>query len=154
MSEATSPLSDQAGPITKLFAVDPVFDAQAYETLRPVSMGLVLAFIGFVILGFIDQGPGGLQQAAIVGTDVLSALVFLALYWLMRRGVLTQSSTVAVSLVYVAITTANVLLAFWLTANSFFLTYLPIIILGVLSGLSVLGACHIQFRLNGPFYSR
>ena len=129
-TDSQSPFADQAGVLTRLFADDAVFREQAYETLRPVSLGLAIAFTFFVILGFIDRGPGGLRQALIVGTDLLTAVFYLVCYRLLCQGSLTINATSIISVVYVVLATANVLLAFWLTEQAFFLTYLPIVVLG------------------------
>ena len=129
MPKAINPFDNDASLSQRLLSAHPAFEREVYSTLAPLSLGLAISFLGFVILGFIHSEAGE-NHIYIVGTDALSSAFFLACHILLRKGTLDQRLTHVVSLTIINLTLFNILLAFWFTANPFFLSYLPILVLG------------------------
>ena len=129
MPEAKNPFDNDASLSQRLLSAHPAFEREVYSTLAPLSLGLAISFLGFVILGFIDSEAGE-NHIYIVGTDALSSAFFLACHILLKKGALDQRLTHVISFTLINLTLFNILLAFWFTANPFFLSYLPILVLG------------------------
>ncbi len=119
MPKAINPFDNDASLSQRLLSAHPAFEREVYSTLAPLSLGLAISFLGFVILGFIDSEAGE-NHIYIVGTDALSSAFFLACHILLKKGALDQRLTYVISLTLINLTLFNILLAFWFTANHFY----------------------------------
>ncbi|MEO0615752.1 MAG: ATP-binding protein [Pseudomonadota bacterium] len=104
-----------------------VFNDLVFRSLEPVSLGVCFLYSVFVIMGFLDAHTTGVRMI-VVSTDALSAVIFLALYLALRRGMLSSRWINPICVLLACIGIANVLLAFHYVEDSFYLIYLPMII--------------------------
>ncbi len=129
MPPSKSAFADGASLATRLWSADPEFDELAYRSLTPLSVGLAIIFSVFVALGIIDDSAGE-ARVPIVATDAASAVFYIGLHAALSAGAVRRSMTYPLGLVIAGIPLANALLAFRLTGNPFFLSYLPMIAVG------------------------
>ncbi|MEO0345805.1 MAG: ATP-binding protein [Pseudomonadota bacterium] len=105
----------------------PVFNDLVFRSLEPVCLGVFVLYTVFVLMGFLDAHTTGVRLI-VVSTDALSAVIFLALFLALRRGMLSSRWINPICVMLALIGMANVLLAFHYVQDSFYLIYLPMII--------------------------
>ncbi|MEM1437716.1 MAG: ATP-binding protein [Pseudomonadota bacterium] len=105
----------------------PVFNDLVFRSLEPVCLGVSVLYTVFVVMGFLDAHTTGVRLI-VVSTDALSAAFFLALFFALRRGLLTSRWINPLCVILACICVANVLLAFHYVQDAFYLIYLPMII--------------------------
>ncbi|MEL6447096.1 MAG: ATP-binding protein [Pseudomonadota bacterium] len=105
----------------------PVFNDLVFRSLEPVCLGVSVLYTVFVVMGFLDAHTTGVRLI-VVSTDALSAVIFLALFLALRRGLLTSRWINPLCVILACICVANVLLAFHYVQDAFYLIYLPMII--------------------------
>lgn len=143
-----SAFADDASVVTRLLSPDPEFDEFVYRSLKPLSISLVIIFSVFVLLGFIDHDAGD-ARVPIVATDATAVVIFLAIYLALRANVVSRRLTYPLGIVIASVPLANSLLAFALTENPFFLSYLPMI--AIVCGAYMLSLPWLLATLFGIF---
>lgn len=105
----------------------PVFNDLVFRSLEPVCLGVFVLYTVFVLMGFLDAHTTGVR-IVVVSTDAASGMIFLALYLALRRGLLSSRWINPICVILACIGMVNVLLAFHYVQDSFYLIYLPMII--------------------------
>jgi signal transduction histidine kinase/CheY-like chemotaxis protein len=111
-------------------AADEEFDVHVHRWLGVLAAFMGAFFVFFVFLGLIDHSAGPVAWPWIVGTDAATCGVYLAAYIAARRGRVPVQRAHLVCVAFAMLPSANALLAFALTGDSFFLSYLPILAIG------------------------
>lgn len=113
-------------PQTELKAA---YDKAVLDALGPLSVALVVVFSFFVIMGIVEAHPQP-EFNIIVGSDVVTALLYLMLFGALTRGCVTHRWANATGFAGGIIAVLNALLAYITLNDTFYLTYLPMIVVG------------------------
>lgn len=106
-----------------------VFDRVVLQSLGPLSLCLAIAFTIFAVLGFVERHPPEVFNL-IVGSDIVVAAAFFTLYGLLKLGRVPESWANFVGVAGGVIALANALLAYYLLRDPFYLSYVPMVIVG------------------------
>lgn len=116
--------------LTRLLHDDPEFRDLTHNALRTASACLAAAFALFVLIGLTDQEFDGISHPVIVTTDIVTTIFFTAIYLLLRSKQIPKKYTYWTVALFAGLSLANTLLAFYITENAFFLSYVPMIAVG------------------------
>jgi signal transduction histidine kinase/CheY-like chemotaxis protein len=128
-------------------APDEEFDAHVHRWLGVLAAFMGTFFVFFVALGLIDHSAGPVAWPWIVGTDAATCVFYLAAYVAVRGGWITVRWASAVCVSFAVMPAANALLAFALTGDAFFLSYLPILAIGCGAYMLSLPALWVAFGM-------
>ncbi len=113
-----------------MLAPDEEFLAHAHRWLGVLAAFLGAFFVCFVVLGLIDRSAGPGAWPWIVGTDLVTCALYFAVFAAVRTDRVPVRMANVVCVVFALLPAANSLLAFGLTGDTFFLSYLPVLALG------------------------
>ncbi len=107
----------------------PVFDGVVLKSLGPLCLGLIVLFALFTVTDSLAGYPPD-KALLIVITDVVSALLYLGLFVLVRSERVSRRWINEIGFLVGSVALFNAILAYVLLDDLFYLTYVPIIMIG------------------------
>ncbi len=107
----------------------PVFDGVVLKSLGPLCLGLIILFTLFAVTDSLAGYPPD-KALLIVTTDVVSALLYLGLFVLVRSERVSRRWINEIGFLVGSVALFNAILTYVLLDDLFYLTYVPIIMIG------------------------